>query len=340
LDGPIATNIRALLTPHPLREIRVKTPYLHFREVFAAQGVKIAAQGLDRAVAGSSLFVVHESDDEKEIMAGVQSDLTDILKKVQKRGVSVQASTLGSLEALLAYLEDCKVPVGSINIGPVHRSDVVKASVNLDKGKRKEFGCILAFDVPVDRDAKTEAAKTGVRIFTAEIIYHLFDQFTKFLEELKAQERAEAALKVVFPCILEILPDYIFNKKDPIILGVRVAEGLLRIGTPLCVQKTVTTTDEEGRTRSRKEMLYIGKVTSLQDNHKEIPQAQVDQQVAIKIEGGSVTFGRQFDETYKLYSQVSRESIDALRDHFREVLLNNAGMVEVVKKLKPMFGLM
>jgi translation initiation factor 5B len=194
----------------------------------------------------------------------VQSDLTDILKKVQKKGVCVQASTLGSLEALLTFLGESNIPVGSINIGPVHRSDVIKASVNLDKGKRKEFGCILAFDVPVDKDAKAEAAKAGVRIFTADIIYHLFDQFTAYLAELKAKEKAEAALKVVFPCILEIVPGCVFNKKDPIVIGVRVVEGLLKLGTPLCVQKIVTTTDDEGRTRNRKEMLYIGKITSLQ----------------------------------------------------------------------------
>lgn len=270
----------------------------------------------------------------------MQADLTDILKKVQKRGVSVQSSTLGSLEALLRFLEDCKIPVGAINIGPVHRSDVIKASVNLDKGKRKEFGCILAFDVPIDRDAQTEAAKAGVKIFKAEIIYHLFDQFTKFLDELKAKEKAEAALKVVFPCVLEILPDCIFNKKEPIVIGVRVVDGLLKMGTPLCVQKVVTTTDDEGRTRSRKEMLYIGKITSLQDNHKEVAQATQDQQVAIKIEGTNVTFGRQFDETYKIYSQLSRESIDALKDHFREVLMANKGMVQLIQKLKPMFDIM
>jgi translation initiation factor 5B len=68
LDGPIATNIRALLTPHPMRELRVKTPYQHHKEVIAAQGVKISAQGLDRAVAGSSLVVVGEKDDEELIM--------------------------------------------------------------------------------------------------------------------------------------------------------------------------------------------------------------------------------------------------------------------------------
>lgn len=36
---------------------------------------------------------------------------------------------------------------------------------------------ILAFDVKVERDAQELADSFGVRIFTADIIYHLFDAF-------------------------------------------------------------------------------------------------------------------------------------------------------------------
>ena len=39
---------------------------------------------------------------------------------------------------------------------------------------------ILAFDVKVERDAQELANELGVRIFTADIIYHLFDKFTKY----------------------------------------------------------------------------------------------------------------------------------------------------------------
>jgi len=97
----------------------------------------------------------------------------------------VQASTLGSLEALLEFLRSdaVKIPVSGINIGPVHKRDVMRASTMLEKG-RKKFAVILAFDVPVTREAQEQATSTGVRIFTADIIYHLFDQFSAYLKHV------------------------------------------------------------------------------------------------------------------------------------------------------------
>ncbi|KAL6070634.1 eukaryotic translation initiation factor 5B [Balamuthia mandrillaris] len=334
LDGPIVTNIRALLTPHPLKEIRVKTPYIHHKELQAAQGVKISAPGLERAVAGSSLLVVGPDDDIEELKERVQGDLTDMLKKVKKVGVCVQASTLGSLEALLTFLESSKIPVSVINIGPVHRADVIRASVNLEKGKRKEYGTILAFDVPVNRDAREEAERVGVRIFTAEIIYHLFDQFTAYLEQIKEEEKREAMAKVVFPCVLEIMPDCIFHQKYPIVIGVRVKEGVLKIGTPLCIQRVNEDDPKKKITR------FIGKVTSLQDNHKDVEQAVVDMTVAIKIEGApQILYGRHLDHTDLLYSQITRESIDVMKEYFRAELQNKE-LIKLIQKLKKMFGIM
>ena len=97
----------------------------------------------------------------------------------------MQASTLGSLEALLEFLRSdaVKIPVSGINIGPVHKRDVMRASTMLEKG-RKKYAVILAFDVPVTREAQDQATSTGVRIFTADIIYHLFDQFSAYLKQV------------------------------------------------------------------------------------------------------------------------------------------------------------
>lgn len=76
-DGPIVTQIRSLLMPQPMKELRVKVTriffrrfleskiiffltlnslfqnaYIEYREIRAAQGVKIAAKDLEKAIAG------------------------------------------------------------------------------------------------------------------------------------------------------------------------------------------------------------------------------------------------------------------------------------------------
>lgn len=67
-----------------------------------------------------------------------------------------------------------------------------------------EYATILAFDVKIDSDARKHAEENNVRIFTAEIIYHLFDQFTTHMDRLMEQRRQEARDIAVFPCIAKV----------------------------------------------------------------------------------------------------------------------------------------
>ena len=156
--------------------MRVKGQLMDHKEIRAAMGAKVVAPGLESAVAGTALFVVGPEDDEDELKDAAMEDMTDIFSKVDKsgEGVCVQASTLGSLEALLSFLDSdgVDIPVSGINIGPVHKRDVLRANVMAEKGAKK-FAVILAFDVPVAAQARDLAAELGVRIFTADIIYHV-----------------------------------------------------------------------------------------------------------------------------------------------------------------------
>lgn len=113
-----------------------------------------------------------EDDDEEELKREVMQDLTSLLNSVDKtgKGVWVQASTLGALEALLDFLKSSKIPVAGINIGPVHKKDITRASVMLDKAP--EFAVCLCFDVPVDKDAEKMAEEAGIKIFKGEQVVH------------------------------------------------------------------------------------------------------------------------------------------------------------------------
>jgi translation initiation factor 5B len=251
LNGPIATNIRALLTPAPLKELRLKSQYVHNKEAKASLGVKIAANDLEHAIAGSRLLVVGPEDNEEDIEEEVMTDLESLLNRVSKdnRGVSVQASTLGSLEALLEFLRVSKIPVANISIGPVFKRDVIMAGTMLEKAK--QYAVMLCFDVKIDKEAQAYADDVGVKIFTADIIYHLFDDFTKHMAQLAEQKKEESKLLAVFPCVLN--PVAVFNKKDPIVVGVDVTEGNLRLLTPIAAVKTNPVTGV-------KEVISLGRV--------------------------------------------------------------------------------
>lgn len=236
LEGAIVTNVRALLTPAPLKELRLKSQYVHNKEAKASLGVKIAANDLDKAVAGSRLMVVGPDDDESELEEEVMSDLQQLLSKVdkQQRGVSVHASTLGSLEALLEFLKQMKIPVGNIGLGTVFKTEVMRAGTMLEKNL-KEYAVMLCFDVAVDKDAAKYAEENGVTVFQADIIYHLFDAFQAFCKKLAEEKKEESKLDAVFPAVLS--PLQVFNKKDPIVIGVDVIEGNLRLETPIAAVK-------------------------------------------------------------------------------------------------------
>ncbi|KNC96910.1 translation initiation factor aIF-2 [Spizellomyces punctatus DAOM BR117] len=314
LNGPIVTTIRALLTPQPMRELRVKSAYVHHKSVKASLGIKISAPDLEKAIAGSRLMVLGPDDDEDDIKEVVMEDLTSLLSSIDKsgKGVCVQASTLGSLEALLTFLKSCNIPVSGINIGPVHKKDIIRASVMLERAP--EYAQLLAFDVPIDKDAEQMAEEMGVKIFTAEIIYHLFDQFTAYMKNMEEKKRADAAPKAVFPCALRIVPGAVFNKRNPIVLGVDVIDGNLKIGTPLCVVNEET-----------KGVISLGRVTSIELNHKVQQEAKKGgPSVAIKIESPEYEtpklFGRHFTERNEIYSHITRASIDILKTTFRNDL--------------------
>jgi len=254
-----------------MKELRIKSNYEKKEEVRAAMGIKIVAHGLDDAVAGSQLLVAQQGDDIEEFKERVQEEVKALTRKLHKTGVGVyvQASSLGSMEALMDFLEKGDIPVSNFRIGDVHRRDILTASIMHDRGK-PEYACILAFDVDISQESEQHALQHNVRIFREEIIYRLEEDFKEYLDEIKRFKAEEARKDAVFPCVLKFLKDYLFRDRDPIVIGVQVQAGILKLHTPLCVIK-------DG------EILEIGKVTSIQKEHNSLDEAKIGQEVAVSI---------------------------------------------------------
>ncbi|KAK8407002.1 hypothetical protein O3P69_007509 [Scylla paramamosain] len=327
-EGPIVTQIRSLLLPKPLKEIRVKGQYDEFKEIAAAQGVKIAARDLEKAIAGLNLQVAYHEDEVELLKEEVDKEFKAAMRsiKVKERGVYVQASTLGALEALLEFFKANNVPYSGIRVGPVVKRDVMRAAAMLEHDPM--YAVILAFDVKVEKDAQELADKEGVKIFSEETIYHLGDRYVEYIKEYKKKKQDEFRSVAVFPCKLKIIPTAIFNKRDPIVLGVTVDAGILRTGTPLCVPS--------------KEFVEIGIVTSMEFDHKNVDLAKKGVDVCIKIEpvpgNTPKLFGRHFESEDLLVSKISRESINACKDYFRDDL--SKGDWKLMAELKKEFQIL
>ncbi|KAI1729137.1 elongation factor tu GTP binding domain-containing protein [Ditylenchus destructor] len=311
IDGAIITTIRDLLMPQPLKEIRVKNDYDHYKEIRGSQGVKVLAKNLEKAVAGLPIFVAHSPDELDVLKEDAEEQLHKALTSIKKKaeGVYVQASTLGSLEALLEFLKTQKIPYSNVNIGPVHKKDVQKAAAMLVHNA--EFACILAFDVPVDREVQLFADREGVRIFKADIIYHLEDSFLKYREELRLKRRKDHEHLAIFPCKLRVLPQHVFNARNPIVCGVSVEAGHLKKGTPISA-------------KTKDECIFLGTVMTIEKNHEQVDFAKAGDEVCVKIENTTGDaprlYGRHFTHEDPLISRLTRESIDVCKTYFREDL--------------------
>lgn len=106
-----------------------------------------------------------------------------------------------------------------------------------------------------------------------------------------------------------------------------VTDGTLRVGTPLCVPA--------------RGCIVLGKAAGIEANHKPTEQAKKGQQVAVRIEGPSYEtskmFGRHFLESDEIVSKISRQSIDVLKECFRNEVSKEEWLL--IKRLKPVLNI-
>ncbi len=285
LGGAIVTKVRALFRPRPLDEMRA--PGAKFQRVSsasAAAGVMVSAVDLEGAIAGSPLIVVREPEKLEEAVRAVEEEVSAILIKTDKVGVIAKADTLGTLEALVSHLRSKGIPVRRADIGPVTKTDVFEAHAM--KSDDPKYAVVIAFNVKVTEEAEQEAKSRGTRIFHDVIIYQLIEKFEAYLEELKRKEIEELLSSVVYPAEIVVLPDYIFRRSDPAIVGVEILRGKIRPGYSLI--------NESGR--------RVGVIQDIQDRGVRLPEAKAGDKVAVSIKGGVV--GRNVKPGRTLYTEV------------------------------------
>jgi translation initiation factor 5B len=294
----IVTDVRALLQPKPLSEIRTDEEFERVDSVVAAEGIKIAAPDLDDAMAGAPVRVVRDRDLDT-VIGEVEAELAEIEVQTDEEGLTVKADTLGSLEALAGTLEEEEIPIMQAEVGNVAPRDVrMAATANTEKHQ-----AILAFNVEVLDDARTLAEQEGVKLFEHDVIYRLIEEYEDHVQQIEEAQQEQVLENITRPARFEILPDHTFRQSDPAVVGVEIRGGLLRRNS-----RVVLFDDSEPE--------RVGLLKTIQDEGEDVDEARTGERVAVSIDGPTV--GRQIKEGDELWVEIPEKHAKILEQELNE----------------------
>ncbi len=284
-DGPFLTKVRALLMPKPLDEMRdPRDRFKTIDEAVASIGVKIVAEGLERAFPGSPIYRISEQEDVQDVFDKLMAEIGEFKLSTDKVGLIVKADSLGSLESIVAYLHERGLSVRLADIGEVSKRDVMEASIV--KEKDEFLGVILAYNVDVPKNIEVEAANRGVRIFTNPVLFRLIEDYVEWVEKTKTEREKAEFERLVKPGKIRLLEGMVFRRSNPAIIGVEVIGGEITPRTSLM--------NAEGK--------IVGTIMQIQDMGKAVSVASAGMKVAISMK--EPTVGRHIRENEYLYVAI------------------------------------
>jgi translation initiation factor 5B len=318
----IATKVRSLLKPRPMREILVEERFERVKSVVAASGIKVSAPNLEGVIAGSPFFVIRGNRDEVETR--IRKEMTEIHVNLAEEGIVIKADTIGALEALCKELEGKQIGVMRAEVGAVSRLDLIETETIKNPANR----VLLSFNTPILPDAAEmikDPLYKQVKVFEGRVIYQLIDQYIEWKDEQKRLQEKLRFEHVVMPAKIRLLPDCVFRQSNPAVVGVRVLGGKLRSGVDLIKL--------DGK--------KVGHLKSMQLRQESIREADAGLEVAISIEGATV--GRQVSVGDDLFVDVPERHVKVLEKEMLKTL--NPGTQEVLgeytamrRKIDPFWG--
>ena len=323
MNEPIVTDVRALLQPRPLAEIRTESRFETVDEVVAAAGIKIAAPGLDDAMAGAPVRVVRGRD-EAGVIEAVEAELAQFEVETAEEGVVVKADTLGSLEAIADALADAEVPIVRAEVGDVAPRDIAVA----DTANESRHEAILAFNVDVLPDAERRAEETGVTVWEDDVIYQLVEEYEEHVAEIERAQQENVLDKIQRPARFRVLQDHTFRQSNPAVVGVEVMSGTLKRNS-----KVVTWNGNEPE--------RVGDLKSIQDEGEDVDELRAGERAAVSIDGPTV--GRQIEEGDELWTELPEKHAKILEQELSDEIpadeLEALGMyLDKHRKRDPFWG--
>ena len=286
---PITTEIKAILRPKPLDEIRdPKDRFDSVTEVSAAIGVKLLCQTIEGVVSGAPLRATR--GDMAKALEEVAEETRMNIETVEE-GVYIKADALGSLEALAFECNKAGIPVRKYDTGMISRKDLIDTAAYGETYHR----VILAFGVDLLPEAKEALPNYNLKVFASDVVYRLIEDYTAWVEGEKRKLDLEMRSEYAFPGKVKLLPNCVFRASKPAIVGVRVLGGRIRPGQTLL--------NIEGND--------VGKIRSIRSGEEVVKEAIQGQEVAVAIEGPTV--GRQINVEDILYVDLRELALKEIK---------------------------
>lgn len=282
--GPAVTGVKALLVNSGSGGKRL----VEKDKVYSAAGVRILIQDKLDIVNGSPLIVT--DGNREEAFQEIRENST-VNVELSENGVSIKADAIGSLEALAYELKSLGISIRSAETGDVTKKDIVNAETLNNPLDR----LIVAFSVSMTPDAKEHLLSSDVGVISGGIIYSIVNEASEWLKKRKEDLQEQRKRDYSIPSKFIILPQYIFRSTKPVIVGISVQAGRLKVGDKLI--------RSDGR--------FAGTVKSIRENDTSKQFVDAPAEVAVSIEG--VTLNRQIFPEEPIYVDIQESVVPLLR---------------------------
>jgi translation initiation factor 5B len=282
-SGPAVTKVKAILATG-------KKGVEEKNSARAAAGIRILLTDKLDVISGTSVIGIKGGNTETAFKELIKESKPDI--KLSENGITIKAEAIGSLEAIAYEMEQNKINIREAQIGDITKKDIINVSTLNNPLDR----VIVGFNVNITGDAKEAMLSADVKAISGNVIYSMIDDLTRWLEFRKNQIEEEKKNARPVPSKLVIMPDYIFRAAKPVIVGIKILSGRVKVGDKLI----------NGKNK------YAGTIKSLRDGDINKQYGDKGAELSCAIDG--VTLNRQIFAGEDLYVDVPEAIIKEIKD--------------------------
>ncbi|KPV46506.1 translation initiation factor IF-2 [Acidiplasma aeolicum] len=255
-NGPQTTKVKAILVNSSNKGIMEKD------KVSAAAGIRILITDKLDVTPGTSIIKILDNPEQafEELTRESKPNIN-----VSENGVTIKAEALGSLEAVAYELDQNNIKIREASIGDITKKDIINVSTLNDPLER----IIIGFNVGISPDGREAMESSDIKVITGDVIYSLIEEASKWLSDKKHELEEEKKNARPVPSKFIIMPDYIFRAAKPVIVGIRVLSGRVKVGDKLITENNK----------------YAGTIKSLRDGDVNRQFADAGMEVSCAIDG-------------------------------------------------------